>query len=104
MEMTGTKIRTRELWLREGDQGRAWNFARVSIPSNPHTRYYQIIMESKLGSGRGGVVALDDIDLDAYHPCSNSLENGGNQIQIYCPQNIFNVDRWFFKLLNLAIL
>lgn len=78
MEMTGTKIRTTKLWLREGGQGRAWNFARVSVPANPPTRHYQIIMESKLGAGRDGVVALDDIDLDANHPCSNSLVNGGN--------------------------
>lgn len=76
------------LWKREGEQKGGWKYVKVTIPINPNTKYYQLIIEANLGSGR--LIALDDIDLDENRSCTNSLENGGISSFYKCTNGIYS--------------
>ena len=65
-----------------------WKYVKVTIPINPNTKYYQLIIEANLGSG--GLIALDDIDLDENRSCTNSLENGGISSFYKCTNGIYS--------------
>jgi hypothetical protein len=75
-EMVGGRTVERVWWRRKGHQGDKWKFGRVTIPASG-AKYYQVVLEAKVGRGRGGIIAVDDISLDVSQPCRDVLENGG---------------------------